>query len=333
MPWRHLIGSISPVPHMPNTSVIMPCFNHGRFVADSARAILDQTAGDLELIVVDDWSQDNSWEAIQGIAKTDSRVRAIRHECNQGASSSRNDGLRAASAMFIAFCDADDIWEPGKLEFQTALLRNNPEFDVTYSDSVIIGESGVPTGRRFSDLFPLPKHPSGWLFQKLATRNFINMQTVLMRRECIQHAGYFDLGIKWVEDWWFWLCLSADHRFLYSPEPLARYRVHSASTNLVQQRSYAINRFRVFRRMLQRYAQMSASLKADVFRNMGGELLDIGKRRAGRRLLWQGIRWSWADPLGFPIGLRAFLRLLWSGLPSMRARELRAGMGKRQLPG
>ena len=275
------------------------------------------------MIIVDDRSQDNSWEVIQGIAKADSRVRAIRHECNQGASSSRNDGLRAASAMFIAFCDADDIWEPRKLEVQTDLLKNNPEFSVTYCDSMIIDENGVPTGRKFSDRFPLPKHPSGWLFRELATRNFINMQTVVMRRECIQQAGYFDLEIKWVEDWWFWLRLSDGHRFLYSPEPLARYRVHSASSNVLQQRSCAINRIKVFRRMLRRYGQMSPSLKADVFRNMGGALLDIGKRRAGRRLLWQGIRLSWANRLALPNGLRAFVRLLCSVIPVLkRDREL-----------
>lgn len=292
----------------------MPCFNHGRFVADSMRGILGQTQPNLELIIVDDCSSDNSWEVIQGMAQKDSRIKAVRHCCNQGASKSRNDGLRIAAGEFIGFCDADDVWDLGKLEFQTNLLRENPEYDATYCDSTIIDEAGRLTGRRFSQSYPPPDPASGLLFRHLIRRNFINMQSVLMRKKCIQEVGCFDEGIKWVEDWWYWIQFSRHHRFLYSNEPLAKYRVHGQSTNLVQKRGCGVNRFKVFHRILREYPDLSPSAKSEVVFNMGAELCDFGKNRVGRRLLWDAVGLSLKDSQAFSVFCRALRRIVMQRL-------------------
>ena len=288
----------------------MPCFNQARFLEDSVGAILRQSHADLELMIVDDCSSDNSWDIIRRLADGDSRIRPIRHERNLGASRSRNDGLRAATGDFIGFCDADDVWEPMKLEIQIGQLRNNPNYDVVYCDTTIVDERGLLTGRRFSDRFRPPRSPSGSLFRKLIRRNFINMQSVVMRRECLQVAGYFDEGIKWVEDWWYWVRLSRQCRFLYSNEPLARYRVHSRSTNVVQKRGYHVNRFRVLTRILQGYPDLPLCAKADVIFNMGAALCELGKYRFGRRLYWQAVQLSIADVRAVVTCCRAFRRLI-----------------------
>ena len=290
----------------------MPCFNHARFVADSAKGVSSQTHSDLELIIVDDCSSDNSWEVICALATGDSRIRPFRHERNQGASKSRNDGLRAAKGEFIGFCDADDIWEREKLKIQVALLENNPDCDVAYCDSLIIDENGLHGGQRFSERFPPPKTSSGWLFSELVGRNFINMQSVVMRKECLRRAGNFDEGIMWVEDWWYWVRLSRHHRFLYSEEPLARYRIHSRSTNRVQQRGYSVNRFKVFKRILLEYADLSPAAKGDIIYKMGIDLCNLGKYRAGRRLLWEAVRLSMTDPRAFSRFCKASVRIVLS---------------------
>jgi hypothetical protein len=106
---------------MPRASVIMPCYNHGSFVAESAAAVLGQTFADLELIIVDDASKDHSMEILRKLAQRDARVKTIAHEQNRGPSGSRNDGLRAATGEFVAFCDADDLWKPEKLARQIRL--------------------------------------------------------------------------------------------------------------------------------------------------------------------------------------------------------------------
>ena len=296
----------------------MPCFNHANFIAESANGILDQTQGDLELIIIDDASSDNSWEIIQRMKERDARVRAIRHPCNRGASKSRNDGLRIARGSFIGFCDADDVWTPEKLRTQMLLLENNPDYDVTYCDAAIIDECGTETGQRFSDHFPPPRSASGWLCPELIRRNFINMQSVLMRRHCMQISGYFDEKIKWVEDWHYWMRLSRAHKFLYQPAPLARYRVHRYSTNRVQKRGYGIHRFKVFRKILKESASLPRHAKADISYQMGIELCEIDKRRIGYSLLWKAMGESLGSFRALPYFLRSCRRLLLYALHSLR---------------
>jgi glycosyltransferase involved in cell wall biosynthesis len=270
---------------MPSVSVIMPCFNHARFLTDSVQGILRQTHTDFELIIIDDCSSDNSWEIVSRLAKNDARIKTIRHELNLGASRSRNDGLRIAGGGYIGFCDADDIWEPDKLEVQILLLEKNPNFDMTCCDAIIIDENGQYTKRRFSGEFPPPKSASGDLFSNLVRSNFINAQTVLMRRKCLITAGYFDEKIKWVEDWWYWINISRWHLILYCEQPLARYRVHSRSTGVTQKSSYRVNRYKVFHRILRKYDDLSVRLRAEILYKMGIELCSLGKKHSGRRLL------------------------------------------------
>jgi len=288
----------------------MPCFNHGRFLKDSVQGVLGQTHDDLELIIIDDRSSDSSWETINNLARADSRIRAIRHEQNEGVSKSRNDGLRAAQGEFIAFCDADDIWDQEKLKVQLSLLRNKPDYDVAYCDSRIIDENGVPTGKRFGDLFPPPNASSGCLFRELIRGNFINTQSVLMRRACVQQIGYFDEDLKVVEDWWYWIRLSHDHRILYSKQSLASYRVHSGSTSVVHKRIYGVSRYKVLRRLLKRYPDLPRREKAQVIFGMGADLCDLGKSGVGRRLLWKAVRLSTLDAKAWSTCSRAFRRIV-----------------------
>lgn len=270
-------------------SVIMPCYNHAQFVSESVRAVLKQDYHDLELIVVDDKSTDGSAEVVRKIAQGDGRVRLIIHERNHGVSRSRNDGLRASRGTHLGFCDADDIWKPDKLKVQMQALQDISEYDVTYCDSEIIDRTGRPMGKLFSDLFPPPMAPSGDLFEQLCQTNFINMQTVLLKRRCVEESGYFDEGIKWVEDWWQWIRLSRQYRFLYDPRALAQYRVHSNSTGLTQRRGYRVNRWKVGKRILRSYSDLPSRVQAAVVYNMGNDLCRIRKPRTGRRFLRQAV--------------------------------------------
>src|SRR6202162_3210811 len=252
---------------MPLFSIIIPCFNHAAFVGEAIESILAQSMGDLELIVVDDCSRDNSKEVIEKFVAWDLRVRSIYHEVNQGISPTRDDAIRVASGQYLAFCDADDVWMPTKLARQLDLLEKHPEHDVAYSDAAIINESGIETGARFSDQFPIPGNGSGRLFDLLCTRNFINIQTAILRRECIADAGYFadGEGIKLVDDWWFWLRVSFRHSFIYTDELLAKYRVHQMSTGIVQRPAYKVNRIKLFHRILRDYPAVPSKTKSEIY--------------------------------------------------------------------
>jgi glycosyltransferase involved in cell wall biosynthesis len=290
---------------MPQFSVIMPCFNHAAFVGESIEGVLAQSVSDLELIVIDDCSADASKEVIERYVKGDPRVRAIYHQRNRGASRSRNDGIKAAHGQYLAFCDADDIWMPTKLARQLELFQKNPMHQVAYCDAKIIDERGEETGERFAEKFPVPGNGSGRLFEELCTRNFVNMQTAVLRRECIKDSGYFDEQIKWVEDWWFWVKVSYQHSFAYTDEVLAKYRVHQKSTGQVQKEGYKANRMKVFHRILREYPEIRPQLKSAIYYHMGMALAGLGKRSYARRCLLRSVELRRFNP-------RAIYRLLFS---------------------
>ena len=267
----------------------MPCYNAAEFVRKSAEAILTQSTADLELIIVDDCSSDGSVTILQELAMQDSRIKLILHARNLGASRSRNDGLRCAGGQFVGFCDADDIWEPDKLELQIACLNTNVDYDVAYCDSIIIDHAGRPTGELFSDQFPPPRNPTGDLFEHLCLRNFVNMQTVLLRRETVGGEIYFDEHIKWVEDWWQWIRLSGKFKFFYIRRPLAQYRVHQRSTGFTQKPGILRNRWKVSRRTLGAFPDMPMRFKSVLWYQMGMELSQLHYHRLARRFLWRAL--------------------------------------------
>jgi glycosyltransferase involved in cell wall biosynthesis len=292
---------------MPLLSVIIPCFNHASFVGEAIEAVLAQSLGDLELIVVDDCSQDNSKEVIEKYVRHDPRVRAIYHEINQGISPTRDSAIRVARGEYLAFCDADDMWMPTKIGRQLELLEKNPEHDVAYCDAAIINEYGMETGGRFSDRFSVPGDGSGRLFEHLCTRNFINIQTAVLRRECIMDSGYFDdgEGIRLVDDWWFWLRVSYRHSFIYTDEVLAKYRVHGKSTGLVQGLAYDINRIKLFHRILRYYPSIPSKAKSEIYYHVGMALKSLAKKKYARRCFVRSMELKRSN-------LRALCRLLLS---------------------
>jgi teichuronic acid biosynthesis glycosyltransferase TuaG len=294
---------------MPLVSVIMPCFNHALFVGESIEAILAQSVADLELIIVDDCSRDDCRTVIEKYAGADRRVRAIYHDRNLGASRSRNDGMRAARGEYLAFCDADDVWMPMKLARQLEVLGKNPMHDVAYCDAEIVNERGMATGKRFSNLLPVPGDGSGRLFHKFCTRNFVNTQTVVLRRNCVLDGRYFDERIKWVEDWWFWVRVSHRHSFVYTDEVLAKYRVHSRSTAVVQRRGYKVNRVKVFHRILRNYPEIPAELKSQIYYHMGATLIGLGKRRCARRCFVRSLDLRWFNPRAIYGLVRSFSKV------------------------
>lgn len=304
-------------------SVIVPCYNHAPFIVEAVESVLRQGHSDLEVIIVDDCSTDNSWEVIQRLTLTDPRVKAIRHSRNQGLPSSRNDGLSIAAGEYIAFCDSDDVWEPNKLETQLASLSANPQYDVVYCDTRIIDQDGVPTGKKFSDVYPPATNTSGWMFDQLVHRNFINVQSALMRRRCLESTGSFDEDLGALEDWWYWVQLSRSHQFLYLPDLLARYRVHSQSMSAMRKRCFPVSRIKIYKRMLARYHDMPIWTVGRIRYTMGVDLIGLGKFRTGRGCLCEAISISSKHFGGAATALKAAVRLI---LSSTRSGKVTGGL-------
>lgn len=114
---------------MPLVSVVIIFLNEERFLRESVQSVLDQRHSDWELILVDDGSTDQSTTIAQQLADADTRIRYVNHPGheNRGMSASRNLGVAHASAPYLSFLDADDVWVPGKLAEQVALLEDMPD--------------------------------------------------------------------------------------------------------------------------------------------------------------------------------------------------------------
>lgn len=204
----------------PTISVVITCYNYGKYLEGCIFSVQAQTFTNHEIIVVDDGSTDNTADLMQLYA-TLPNFRYVRQK-NQGQANAKNCGIRHAKGDFIAFLDADDLWEPTKLARQIDLFRD-PKVGVVYSLARYIDEAGgvIETGPAGGYLRPRAGEVSNWLFLD----NFIPFSSSVVRRECFERFGVFDETIKMGIDWDLWLRFSTGYTFAYVAEPLLAYRV------------------------------------------------------------------------------------------------------------
>jgi glycosyltransferase involved in cell wall biosynthesis len=178
---------------MPKVSVIIPSYNCACYLPSSIESVLEQTYRDLEILVVDDGSTDDTESVLQRFAPS---VRYLK-SCHKGAAAARNQGIIASDGDYIAFLDADDWWESEKIERQIAELEKDDKVDLVYSDMCVHYDDGTTVP---SFLKNRPLAASGYVFDKLIQSQFIFPSTVLIRRSCIQQVGMFDESMLSLED-------------------------------------------------------------------------------------------------------------------------------------
>jgi len=125
----------------PLVSVVVPTYNRGYCLARTIDSALGQTHPAVEVIVVDDGSQDDTAEVVSSRYGGDARVRLMR-QANAGVAAARNAGMRAARGDYVALLDSDDVWEPWKLELQVACMRARPEVGMTWTEMVAVDPAG-----------------------------------------------------------------------------------------------------------------------------------------------------------------------------------------------
>jgi glycosyltransferase involved in cell wall biosynthesis len=203
--------------------------------------LAQQDWSNLEVVVVDDGSQDDTEQHMIRF-EDDRRVRYIRTE-NRGQPRAKNRGISEAKGEFLAFCDADDIWEPTKLAKQMPEFQD-PDVGVVYSEVAYIDDAGNG----------LPKEPStdresGWVTSHLVIRNFVPFGTAVMRGTCIERQGAFDEGLPMGIDWDLWLRLSVAWKFIYVPEVTYLYRIWPGQMSKNYRGRYA-NAFKILEKFL-----------------------------------------------------------------------------------
>lgn len=200
----------------PLVSVVIATYNMGQYLADAIQSVLSQTWDNLELIIVDDGSTDNTPAVIEPFL-TDDRVRYLPQQ-NCGQPKAKNAGIRACRGDFIAFCDGDDLWEPEKLALQIPCLLENPSVGVVYSRVNYMDQSGVFLRH------DTPQGHSGKITEQLIVYNFIPFGTAMVRRSVLDDCGVFDESLPMGIDWDLWLRISTRWEFLFLPRVTYRYR-------------------------------------------------------------------------------------------------------------
>ena len=198
----------------PNVSVVIPTYNRASLLPRALRSVLAQTYQDIEIIIVDDASTDDTKKHVESFS--DPRIHYIRHDCNRGAAVARNTGIKVARGRLIAFQDSDDEWLLDKLERQIGHREHlNDEATIVYcgfvrldcGSALYIPESHIKT-------------KCGNILEELLRGNFISTQTLLIPRTCFDRVGYFDDRLERFQDWELALRLATCFEFAYVDEPL-----------------------------------------------------------------------------------------------------------------
>lgn len=293
---------------MPKISVITPAYNAERFVGRAIESVLAQTFRDFEMIVVDDGSDDATARIVESYGEP---VRCIR-KANGGASAARNTAIEQAAGEYIAFFDADDLWEPTKLEKQVALLDARPEIGLCFAAVERIDEAGAPLGR--IDALDFPDFCEALLLYSCVVSG--SCSSAMVRRTLTERFGGFDTRYTNYEDWEYWLRLSRHTEFAPVPEYLVKYRLVEGSASFNPAAAERdVNRiledFFASPTLPEKYKKLRARSFSNNWMILSGEYLHAGRRRDSLRCLLKALRIYPRNinrPLGLP--LRRMKKLL-----------------------
>lgn len=204
----------------PEVSIICPTYNSRRFVVEAVESVFTQSYKSWELLLIDDGSTDDTPSVLEGLSKSDSRIRTFLLRKNQGAAAARNHGITRSAGRYVAFLDSDDLWLPDKLNVQIAFMKRE-EVPMSFCAYRRIDEMG----RVCSDLLPVPTYID---YQKLLLSNVIGCSTAMYDRK--QCGMVLFPNIRKRQDYGLWLrILKHGHRAFGIPEDLVRYRLTRGS--------------------------------------------------------------------------------------------------------
>ena len=232
-------------------SVVVPMYNAERFIGECIDSALAQSFTSFELLIVDDGSRDRSAEIVEAYARRDDRVRLLRHPdgANLGVSRTRRLGISSASGEFIAFLDADDAFEPTKLERQLDLLESHPDCVLCHTGiRSLLDPPNDPARAPLLEAYA--KNVVGFVngfSDKITEYQFLDRphalrsnpicnSSAMVRTSAIQASIVATRQLFQFEDFSQWLLLSVRGPFLFLPDPMTLYRVHgmSSTSNLLE---------------------------------------------------------------------------------------------------
>lgn len=201
---------------MTTVSVVLPTYNRAPTISRAVDSVIAQTYTDLELVIVDDSSTDNTREVVD---QYEENIQYIRHETNRGAPVARNTGIENSSGDYIAFIDSDDEWHREKIEKQVRKFsESSPDVGVVYTGY----------NKSFRNKYELGHVPSkrGDIFEDQLMTDWVNpTSTVMVRSECFEKVGGFNTSLAARQDYELWTRIARHYHFEYIQEPLVTMHV------------------------------------------------------------------------------------------------------------
>ncbi|QRM53582.1 glycosyltransferase [Sinorhizobium sp. BG8] len=306
--------------HVPRLSIVIPAYNVAEYIVPAVVSALDQSFSDLEVIVVDDGSTDDTPALLAKLSeeRQDERLRIVRQP-NGGLSAARNTGIREARGEYIGFLDGDDLWRPDKAERHVAAMDCDPGIGLTYSASEFIEEDGQLTHRI---LRPDTLNPS---LHEMILRNHVgNGSTPVVRRDCFEVAGFFREDLRSCEDYEMWcrILWLTDAVAIGLPLPLTFYRLRKSSLSFdvdrfVAQADLALEIIQSSMREVPR--RLIVRARSEHYRIAARKAVIAGKTDKARSLLAHAFR---LRPLMFLTDLRAIAAFVSLAVPEAGLRKV-----------
>ena len=233
-------------------SAVIPTHNRADILPDAMDSVWKQTYRPIELIVIDDGSEDDTKAVVEQWAEKckDNEVFPVRYiyQDNRGANAARNTGIRAATGAYVAFLDSDDRWLSDKISKQIAVFRTDTAIGDVYCGLYHVD---LKSGKRLCNA--KTNYPTGHLLQTLLIHD-VTMPTSchVVKKECFKNVGCFDESLPARQDWDMWIRVASQHKIDCVPELLVEQREHTGS----RVSSNPMNEIMAAKRIFLKYAHL-----------------------------------------------------------------------------
>jgi len=238
----------------PLVTIGIAIYNGAEHLIETLESINQQTYNNIEIIIVDDGSKDNSYELCSNWAPA-SRfpISILKNTTNLGLPATRNVLLNKATGKYLSLFDQDDIMLAGKVESDVLLFEQQSEkVALVYSKLKLINEKGELLDQEYFERIGFKGVKEHDVFLELTKSNFIPAPTVMVRADCIRKIGGYDETLEF-DDWDMWLRLSNKYDFVFSDIANAQYRIHNKSMMANKNKKQTIRRNQANIKMFQKH--------------------------------------------------------------------------------
>lgn len=227
----------------PLVSVVMPSYNHAKYISKAVVSVLEQSFGNFELLISDDASMDSSWDVISGFS--DPRIRSFRQEQNLGPVGNLVFLIKEARGNYIALLNSDDAWRQEKLAKQVAVMESHLHLGACFTWADMVDEQGREISGPeaiWSDVFRQPNRSQGeWLRHFFFTGNCLCHPSILARKEVYDKLGFYNPALKQLPDFEMWIRLVKKYPIHIIQEDLVAHLRDGNNTSAVSPENSARN--------------------------------------------------------------------------------------------